>query len=603
MVSLQSLSLPYLSIRPAANNDSAGAIVGIYYPTMSYVVFARKYRPQTFDDVVAQDHVTRTLRNALAHDRIASGYLFCGPRGTGKTTVARILAKAINCVNGPTPSPCGECPSCIEITAGSSLDVLEVDAASNTGVDDMRTLRENVRYLPTRGKKRIYIIDEVHRLSGSAFDALLKTLEEPPPHVMFIFATTEPLKVPETILSRTQRFDFRRVSADNLIGHLKNIAQHENLIIEDGALTVIARKAEGGVRDALSLLDQISAFCGERITEVDVVKALRLVDRQALTDFVEGIAASDRAKTLAVIRQVVEAGIDPADFVSELLEYFRTLLILLSTPETEGLLQLSESELIEYRKQAENFALGDLLRLMRMAGEIHSDLKSGLDNRLVLDIAAVKMAEMESTVRLSDILTMIQEGGSLSMAQATGNEPSLFPSVGQKKNGSFQPSRTVTAPPVSEPTIPIRSINFAQIIAGWENYIIHLRSQSQMLASQIKMAEIRGLQDNQIQMVFLKSGEVSRQLVGKPDNMNLILRTLREHFRANLTVRFEVDIEKDYVRAEPESNSVSLADARKLVDNSPRLKKLMEMVDGEIIGVKKHNDGVEKPEIKEHTNE
>lgn len=567
---------------------------------MSYVVFARKYRPQSFDDVVAQEHVTRTLRNALTHDRIASGYLFCGPRGTGKTTVARILAKAVNCVNGPTPTPCGECPSCVEITGGSSLDVLEVDAASNTGVDDIRTLRENVRYLPTRGKKRIYIIDEVHRLSGSAFDALLKTLEEPPPHVIFIFATTEPLKVPETILSRTQRFDFRRVSAANLITHLGNIAQRENLNIEAGALTVIARKAEGGVRDALSLLDQIAAFCGESITEADVVTALRLVDRQVLTDFVDGIAASDRVKTLAVIRQVVEAGIDPADFVSELLEYLRTLMILLSAAGAEDLVQLSESEVTEYRKQAENFEVGDLLRLMHMAGELHADLRTGLDHRLVLDVGAVRMAEMESTVRLADILAMLSERGSLPAQTPAGSEPNLFPSAGQKKNDSFQPSRPMTPLSGPETAIPLRSVNFAQIKAGWENYLIHLRSQSQMLASQVKMAELRGLQDGQIQMVFLKSGEVSRQLVAKPDNAHLILRTLREHFRANLTVRFEVDTERDYVRAEPQGNSVSLADAQKLVDSSPRLKRLMEMVDGEIIGVKKHDDGFGQPETKEH---
>ena len=183
---------------------------------MSYLVFARKYRPQQFEDIVGQQHVTRTLVNAITNNRVGSGYLFCGPRGTGKTSTARILARAVNCAAGPTPTPCGKCPACMEITGGNALDVLEIDAASNTGVDDVRTLRENVRYLPTHGRRRIYIIDEVHRLSGAAFDALLKTLEEPPAHVMFIFATTEPLKVPETILSRTQRFDFKRVSVVDL---------------------------------------------------------------------------------------------------------------------------------------------------------------------------------------------------------------------------------------------------------------------------------------------------------------------------------------------------------------------------------------------------
>jgi len=218
---------------------------------MVYQVFARKYRPPTFEDVVAQTHVTRTLQNAIRNNRVGSGYLFCGPRGTGKTTTARLLAKALNCVNGPTPTPCGECPACHDITAGSSLDVLEIDAASNTGVDDMRALRERINLTPAGGKKKIYIIDEVHRLSGAAFDALLKTLEEPPEHVVFIFATTEPIKVPETILSRTQRFDFKRVSTSDLAGHMKNIAGRENIAIEDAALALLARRGDGSVRDSL----------------------------------------------------------------------------------------------------------------------------------------------------------------------------------------------------------------------------------------------------------------------------------------------------------------------------------------------------------------
>ena len=393
---------------------------------MSYIVLARKHRPQQFEDVVGQEHVTRTLRNAVRNDRIGSGYLFCGPRGTGKTTCARLLAKALNCANGPTPDPCGECPNCIEITKGSSLDVLEIDAASNTGVDDVRTLRENVRYLPTSGNKRIYIIDEVHRLSGAAFDALLKTLEEPPEHVLFIFATTEPMKVPETILSRTQRFDFKRVSTTDLIGNLKRIAEKEKLDIDDVAIGLLARKADGSVRDSLSLLDQIAAYAGGAIGEAEVIEALGLVDRQMLFDFTSGIASKENIKVLDLVRRVLEAGIDARDFVAEFLEHLRILLVLATDKSAGDLLNLNESELDEYRQQADFFSVGDVIRLMKMAADLNRDLKdSGLDERLLMEMTAVKMAEMESTVRFEDVLAMIGQNPG-------AGEPDLF-AGGQKK--------------------------------------------------------------------------------------------------------------------------------------------------------------------------
>src|SRR6476659_4472553 len=281
---------------------------------MAYLVLARKYRPQTFADVVGQEHVTRTLGNAIEKGRVHHAFLFCGARGVGKTTAARILAKCLSCEKAPTATPCNECEACKEITAGTSVDVQEIDGASNNSVDDVRTLRENVRYLPVRGKKKVYIIDEVHMLSTGAFNALLKTLEEPPPHAVFIFATTEVHKIPITILSRVQRYDFRLVSSQRIAAHLAHVLDDEKIAYEPGALTVVAREAGGSVRDSLSLLEQVLAIGSAeadagaagapRITEESAAAALGVADRALVAEIGRGVLARDRA---AVLRAVAAA--------------------------------------------------------------------------------------------------------------------------------------------------------------------------------------------------------------------------------------------------------------------------------------------------------
>ena len=263
---------------------------------MSYQVFARKYRPQTFDDLVGQAHVTRTLKNAVEQNRLAHAYLFVGPRGIGKTSTARILAKALNCVNGPTITPCGVCDSCKEITGGNSLDVLEIDGASNNGVEQVRELRDNVRYAPSKGHFKIYIIDEVHMLTSAAFNALLKTLEEPPPHVKFIFATTEPQKVLPTILSRCQRFDLHRIPANLIAQHLQFIAGKEKIVLDPAAAHAIAKGADGGLRDAESMLDQLVAFCGDKIAEPDVLSVFGFTSEQTVANFRRRFCAAKRPK-------------------------------------------------------------------------------------------------------------------------------------------------------------------------------------------------------------------------------------------------------------------------------------------------------------------
>lgn len=551
---------------------------------MAYQIFALKYRPQTFEDIVAQEHVTRTLKNAVKNDRVGSGYLFCGPRGTGKTTTARVLAKCLNCVEGPTTSPCGKCSACREIASGNSLDVLEIDAASNTGVDDVRTLKENVRYLPTSGKKRIFIIDEVHRLSGAAFDALLKTLEEPPDHVIFVFATTEPIKVPETILSRTQRFDFKRVSSTDLMKHLRKIAEIEKLLIDNASLALLARKADGSVRDSLSLLDQVVAYAGENVSQQQVTEALGLVDRQTLFDFTDAIVNQDTKLALQLVRQTEDAGTDAGDFVNELLDHFRILMILGTDKNIKGGLDLNPDEIEIYLKQSGHFSTGDIVRLINTMERLLVDLRSGLDERLVLETGAVKMASMESTVSFEEILTFLKTNPS-----AVANAD-FSASMSKKKGEAAGSSVSLKKKPEASAPTKVnytRSINMPQLQAEWKDFIAALKQKNQMLASQLKMAEIREIVDNRIKLIFGANATASVQIIQKPNNLNLILQTLRDHYKARINFDCEVDPNMQSQQPGVASESKPKVDIDKLVKNSPRIKSLLEEVDGEIIGIKK----------------
>src|SRR6201997_1222042 len=300
---------------------------------MSYEVFARKYRPQTFDDLVGQAHVSRTLKNAVAQNRLAHAYLFVGPRGVGKTSTARILAKSLNCIKGPTVTPCGGWDTCRQIAGGNSLAVIEIDGASNNSVEDVRQLRENVRYAPAKGRYKIYIIDEVHMLSPAAFNALLKTLEEPPAHVKFIFATTEPQKVLPTILSRCQRFDLHRIPANLIAQHLQLIAEKEKITLDAAAAHAIARGAEGGLRDAESMLDQLVAFCGEKISESDVLSVFGFTSEQTVIDLTGRILRGETPEAIDLLHEQSEAGKDMMRLMADLIAYLRDLLVFKVKPD------------------------------------------------------------------------------------------------------------------------------------------------------------------------------------------------------------------------------------------------------------------------------
>jgi DNA polymerase III subunit gamma/tau len=386
---------------------------------VSYQVFARKYRPQIFDDVLGQDHVVRTLKNAITEKRLAHAYLFVGPRGTGKTSTARILAKALNCIHGPTVTPCGVCDSCREISQGISLDVLEIDGASNNSVDQIRELRDNVRFAPVRGKYKIYIIDEVHMLTSQAFNALLKTLEEPPAHVIFVFATTEPNKVLPTILSRCQRFDLRRIPTQVIARQLESIAKQEEVSLSVAAAEAIAIASEGGLRDAESMLDQLVAFCGKEISEDQVLEVFGLTSELVVADLARSVVNANASAALRIIHDQAEAGKDLSRILGDLIGFLRHLLIdqVDSASVQEELSELGRKIVSELTRAVKP---GELLRLIEILSEAEPGLKWTSNKKLHLEIAIIRAIQSRREVGIDRILEALEN----------------LPNQGSKRTGS-----------------------------------------------------------------------------------------------------------------------------------------------------------------------
>ena len=393
---------------------------------MSYQVIARKYRPQRFADVVGQEHVTNTLGHAIAAGRIAHAYLFCGPRGTGKTTIARIFAKCLNCTGGPKVEYDEDDPRCREITEGRSLDVMEIDGASNNGVEQVRELRETCQYAPAGGKFKIYIIDEVHMLSTAAFNALLKTLEEPPAHVKFMFATTDPEKVLPTILSRCQRFDLRRIPIKLMVDHLRLIAGKENVTIEEPALQAIARGADGGMRDAESALDQLISFCGEKIMEADVLSMFGLTSQGQLLALTDGLLKGDIAAVLGEFNELSKHGKDLGKFLGDLLQHLRNLLVFQITKGDLRLLEVSEAEAATLAAQSALVAGEGLTRIMEVLTHTETNLRDAASKKIFLEVAMMKAIEARNAVSIDTVLKRLNElrsGGGAGGALAPAPTP------------------------------------------------------------------------------------------------------------------------------------------------------------------------------------
>ena len=454
---------------------------------MAYLVLARKYRPQRLDEVVGQAHVTRTLANAIRTDRVAHAFVFSGVRGVGKTSLARILAKSLNCANGPTIEPCGTCESCRSITAGTAMDVIEIDGASNNSVDDIRELRETVPYRPAIGRFKIYVIDEVHMLSVSAFNALLKTLEEPPPHVKFIFATTEPHKIPTTILSRCQRYDFRRIPTSAIVARIRFILDAEGISADEGALAIIGREAEGSMRDALSVLDQVLAAGGDRVSQDAVAELLGVVARRVYYDLSAAVLAEDPRRSLEIVRDVDLQGYDTTTFARGLLEHLRNLLVAGVCGGDRELLDLPEDEIAELATQARSTSGDALHRLFKHFGEAYEEIARSSHPRILLEATVARLAQLGRLVPAAELVERLEALA----AGRPGPKPSRAPSPPSTRSTPSTPSTPSTKPAPSAASAPTPSAETGSLLAdpAWAKLLDEFGALSPAKSSVLERAE------------------------------------------------------------------------------------------------------------------
>lgn len=510
-----------------------------------YQVLARKWRPQRFADIVGQDPTTITLRNAIEQGLIHHAYLFSGPRGIGKTSIARIFAKALNCAKGPAKEPCNECPSCREITQGSSVDVIEIDGASNNSVEDVRKLREYVLVSPMNSRFKIYIIDEVHMLSVAAFNALLKTLEEPPPHIKFMFATTEPHKIPATIISRCQRFDLRRISHNDIVKRLEEIAKSEGVEVNGDALHVIARNSEGAMRDAESIFDQIMAFCGKSVNEDDVVSILGLVSEDLFWKLNDAIEKEDVESGFEISRAIVEGGKHITRFIEELVTHFRNLLIARSSENPAELIELSAKSIERYIKSAVKFKREQLIYIMDLLAEALDKIRFAISPRVTLELVLVKIIRSGNRVYIDDIIEKIRQQGTLAPMSGGGNKQGqLF--VKEKTPGKTETAKSYDSGGTkTENTSPLQQLNSKDeqdLAEFWQNILNGLGKTSKRLKEQLgagKLLEV-DKNNNVVKIGFMADDIFHLETVNAEKNLNLI----KEVIETNIGKKMDVQVQK-----------------------------------------------------------
>ncbi|GAB6099698.1 DNA polymerase III subunit gamma/tau [Halanaerocella petrolearia] len=565
---------------------------------MAYVSLYRKWRPQSFSDIAGQRNVVKTLKNAIEMDRIAHAYLFCGPRGTGKTSTAKILSKALNCEKGPTTEPCNQCESCSKITNNNSIDMIEIDAASNRGIDEIRELREKVKFSPTEGDYKVYIIDEVHMLTTEAFNALLKTLEEPPEYVIFILATTEPHKLLPTILSRCQRFDFTRLSIPDIKKRLAYICQQEEIDYSSTSLTTIARNAEGGMRDAISILDQTISFSGQEIILDDVAAVLGMVGREVLFNLTEVMNQQDVETGLQLVTEVVEQGKDIKQFINDLIYHLRNLLLIKECSEADKLVDLAEDTKERLREQASKIRISQLLRWIEILNELDYKLKQTTQPRIVLEMGTVKLIKRNEDKSLNTLLDritrleeVIEEGRvdenrgtekrEISQVTTTRSSQENKVTIEENTTEKKEDNSSASVSNQKEEVEVVESdseVTLEQIRSQWDQILDYLKSQQIMtLHSVLKHnTSLTSLENNKLVISLKNDSGFYRSTLKK--GKDTLVKILKKFLGVHLQVKYNFSRSNN-----KEQNQKQ--DKKKEIHDHPVVKEAIEIFDGEIVQV------------------